>query len=51
MILFWNILYSKGYGTELDKKKRHDRRKEGHNVERKSLRRVEDDGTENEGSK
>jgi len=32
-------------------RERQDKRKEGHNIERKSLRRVEDDKTENEGSK
>jgi len=46
VILLWNILYGKGYRTELNKTGQ-DTRKEGHNIERKSLRRVEDDGTEN----
>ena len=50
VILLWNSLYSKGYRTELNKIVQ-DTRKEGHNIERMSLRRVEDDRTENEGSK
>jgi len=45
VILLWNILYSKGYRTELNKKGR-DERKEGHNIERKRLRRVEEDNGE-----
>jgi hypothetical protein len=50
VILLWNTLYNKGYGTELNKTGRN-KRKEGRNIERKSMRRVEDERTENEGSK
>lgn len=42
MRFFWNILYSKGYRTELKEKER-EKGSRGRNIERNSLRMMEDD--------